>query len=267
MSAFIGLTISRSVCLLLGGLLFLAAPVNAGIVDRSNEVSQYAKLIGSTSESVRLAALTELAWIGLSDPTLFSQVADQLQKKLTAKTLDNDLLETELLMAALSGAGLAQFEVLFSQVGEEAKTKQLKAASEIAIEALVRSAQLNPIKSSDQYVSAQVPFSVAVFLNFIYADELPMKRQAAKIIGAERMTNYYVLKALEADINNNYLLENDSDEWAKTYLQMADVLIYAGGVGYAPLIRDVARHASNTTLRNGARELMRKYELGQKKRL
>jgi len=248
-------------------LLFLAAPVNAGVVDRSNEVSQYAKLIGSTSESVRLAALTELAWIGLSDPALFSQVADQLQKKLTAKTLDNDLLETELLMAALSGSGLAQFEVLFSQIGEQVKTKQLKAASDIAIEALVRSSQLNPIKSSDQYVSAQVPFSVAVFLNFIYADELAMKRQAAKIIGAERMTNYYVLKALEADINNNYLLENDSDEWAKTYLQMADVLIYAGGVGYAPLIRDVARHASNTRLRNGARELMRKYELGQKKRL
>jgi hypothetical protein len=267
MSAFTGLTISRSVCLLLGGLLFLAVAVNAGVVDRSNEVSQYTKLIDSNSESVRLAALTELAWIGLSDPALFSQVADRLQKKLTAKTLDNDLLETELLMAALSGSGLAKFEVLFSQVGEQAKTKQLKAASEVAKEALVRSVQLNPIKSSDQYVSAQVPFSVAVFLNFIYADELPMKRQAVKIIGAERMTNYHVLKALEADINNNYLAENNSDEWVKTYLQMADVLIYAGGVGYAPLIRDMARHASNARLRNGARELMRRYELGQKKRL
>ncbi|MFQ3322571.1 MAG: hypothetical protein ACI90U_000383 [Pseudomonadales bacterium] len=260
-------TIGRSVCLLLSSLLLLSVPAAAGIVDRSKEVGQYTTLIASKSETVRFAALKELAWVGLSDQALFELVAEQLQKKLTAKILENGLLETELLMAALSGSGLDQFDLLISQVGEQAKPQQLIAASELAREALVRSAQLNPIKSSDQYVSPQVPFSVAVFLNFIYADDLAMKRQALKIIGANRMTNHHILKALETNIGNNYLLENETDEWAETYLQMCDVLVYAGGVGYAPLITDVARNAANARLRSGAMSLMRKYELHQKKRL
>jgi hypothetical protein len=271
MSAFIGQIISSTVSqrlrLLLCGLLVLAMPLSAGVVDRSKEISQYTKLITSSSKSVRFAALTELAWIGLSDQILFGQVADQLQEKLAANTLESDLLETELLMAALSGSGLARFDALFNQVGRQAKNKQLTAVIVIAKEALVRSAKLNPIKSSDQYVSAQVPFSVAVFLNFIYADELAMKRQAVEIIGAERMTNHHILKALETNISNYYLLENSDDEWAETYLQMCDVLVYAGGVGYGPLIRDVARNAPNARLRDGAKELMDKYELHQNKRL
>jgi hypothetical protein len=259
--------IGRSVCLLLSSFLLLSWPTAAGIVDRSKEVVQSTRLIMSESEKLRFAALKELAWVGLSDQALFELVAAQLQAKLAAKTLENDLLETELLMAALSGSGLIQFDLLISQVGEQTKTKQLIAAGELASEALVRSAQLNPIKSSDQYVSPQVPFSVAVFLNFIYADELAMKRQAVEIIGADRMNNHHILKALETNISNNYLLENDTDEWAETYLQMCDVLVYAGGVGYAPLITDVARNAANARLRSGAMGLMRKYELHQKKRL
>jgi tetrahydromethanopterin S-methyltransferase subunit H len=242
-------------------------PLSAGVVDRSQEVSQYTKLIKSSSKNVRFAALTELAWVGLSDQVLFGQVADQLQQKLVAKTLDSDLEETKLLMAALSGSGLTQFDAFFSQVGEHAKSQQLKAEVGIAKIALVRSAKLNPIKSSDQYVSAQVPFSVAVFLNFIYADELIMKRQAVAIIGAERMSNHHILQAVEANISNHYLLENDDVEWGETYLQMCDVLVYAGGVGYGPLIREVARNAVNASLRKGAKDLIGKYELHQNKRL
>ena len=264
---FINKTISECMRLLLCGLMMFAMPLNAGVADRSKEVSQYTKLITSSSKNVRFAALTELAWIGLSDQTLFAQVADQLQQKLATKTLESDLQETKLLMAALSGSGLLQFDEFLSQVGKKTKNKQLKTEVKIAKKALMRSAQLNPIKSSDQYVSAQVPFSVAVFLNFIYADELIMKRQAVKIIGEERMTNHHILQAVEANISNNYLLDNDDSEWAATYLQMCDVLVYAGGVGYGPLIRDVARNAPNASLRDGAKDLMEKYELHQNKRL
>jgi hypothetical protein len=247
--------------------MVFAAPLSAGVVERSKEISQYTVLVASSTKNVRFAALRELAWIGLSDQVLFDLVANQLREKLAAKTLEIDLQETALLMAALSGSGLAQFDELFNQVAKKTKNKQLKAKVKIAKNGLVRSAQLNPKKNSDQYVNAQIPFSVAVFLNFIYADELPMKRQAVKIIGAERMTNHHILQALEIDISNNYLSENDDSDWATTYLQMCDVLVYAGGVGYGPLIKNVAHNAANERLRNGAKDLIDKYELNQKNRL
>lgn len=246
---------SRPHCYLILSALY-AGCLFAGPYDRSAEVDLYRGLLQSDKPYIRQQAAEDLSWVGLSDTALFDVLASRIRAELASP---GGMSAEELFsaIAALGGSGQLEYQPLLQKLADSTRPGLAQAADR-ALLALDQSSRWNLMISDGSRVSQRVPFSIAMYLNMLAAQEPGLVQRGAQQIKLERLQNENVLNAMAERLQQG--LEQEHDEaWLQAYASLCEALAYAGGPAYRKLLQQTAKSAADKELRKAAKGAIKTY--------
>ncbi|MBV8636164.1 MAG: hypothetical protein JO002_16845 [Burkholderiaceae bacterium] len=236
------------VLLLVASLSQLASAATA-----EEDVAHYVEALNGP-KPVRIKALDDLAWKGISDPRVFDPIEKAVLAELDpgASGGDRELVQQEI--RALSFSGQSKY---LDTLQKAAADMHYSRYGKTALNELYSYARWNPIISNRATWDPKNSDDDNRLLNMLHSSDLVLKRVAGKRVYFENK-DPVVLEAVAADIKAEFRNKHSGDE-ADGLAWLVKGLGSSGDVQYRPLMEEVVAGAPDHEAVSHAKRVLDKY--------
>ncbi len=225
----------------------------AGAATAEEDVAHYAEAVKGT-RPVRIKAIDELAWKGISDPRVFDQIEQMVLAELDSNSSGGDRNAIEQDLRGLSYSGQSKYLPTLQKAAADMRFSRY---AKIAIDELPGYARWNPIISNRATWDPKNSDDDNRLLNMLHANDLVLDRIAGKRIYFE-IKDPVVLDAAAEAIKANFHNKHSGDE-ADGLAWMIKGLGSAGLAQYRPLFVQVAEESPDHESVSHAKRVLDKY--------
>ena len=241
--------------LVLASTLVLAATVSQLVCAATAEedVAHYVEALKG-ARPVRVKAIDELAWKGISDQRVFDPIEQLVLADLNSGSSGGDRNAIEQELRGLSYSGQSKYLPTLQKAEADMRYSRY---AKIALGELPGYARWNPIISDRSTWDPRNSDDDNRLLNMLHSNDLVLKRIAGKRVYFEKK-DQVVLDAMAADIKANFHNKHSGDE-ADGLAWMIKGLGSAQQVQYRPLFVQVAEESPDHEAVSHAKRVLDKY--------
>ncbi|NND66637.1 MAG: hypothetical protein HKN19_03525 [Halioglobus sp.] len=206
----------------------------------------------------QISAARSLEYVGLSDPALFNLIEANLLD--TYMIADRQAVDYISWMAkSLGYSGQSRYLATLERVAAEAPNKKVRKHANLAIDALPKYAEWNPVISSRSAWNSEKSDAVNRYANMIKSGDLELQRMAAKRMSFEKLFDGWLLALLDEQVRAHGGDNTDDKLFVDSIAWMTKILAASGVNDYRPTVEWVAADASSKKLRAHASKYIASY--------
>ncbi len=206
----------------------------------------------------QVSAARNLEYLGLSDPALFDVIESNLLE--TYMLEDKQAVDYISWMAkSLGYSGQSRYAATLERVVNEAPNKKVRKHAGLALEALPKYAEWNPIISSRDGWRSDKSDAVNRYANMIESSDLELQRMGAKRVSFEKLFDPWLLSLLDEQVRAQAGEENDDKVFIDSLSWQTKMLAASGMNDYKPTVEWVAADGGNKKLRSNAKKYLKSY--------
>ncbi len=244
-------------------LLAFGVAGGAGAGDLEQKIAVFSAKDPDRTEAAQWAeqvsAARNLEYLGLSDPALFNIIERNLLD--TYMMTDKQAVDYISWMAkSLGYSGQSRYQGTLERVAAEAPNKKVRMHADLALEALPKYAQWNPIITSRSAWRSDKSDAVNRYANMIRSGDLELQRMAAKRMNFERLfDDDWLLELLDKEVRAHAGEDNNDKLFVDSMSWMTKMLAASGFNDYRPTVEWVAEDAASKKLRSNATKYIASY--------
>ncbi len=198
----------------------------------------------SAKRAQRVDAAKIIARSGLTDAELYRKIAEIIEANYR-KGIDLDLTdEIAWMCKALAASGDAQYKPLLGRVAAESPSVKLQHYAKQSLELFERYAQRRDILNARENWDATLSDEENQLLGMLGSSDIPLRRDAAKIVTRRKQTDAKVFDAVAAALSEMLANFKQNDlVYADTMAWLCKALATSGDTKYVALL-ETARDAT-----------------------
>ncbi len=237
---------------LLALVLTALASQLAGAATTEEDVAHYVEAVGGPKD-VRIKAMDDLAWKGISDARVFDLIEQHLLTELASDSAaERNEIDHEI--RALSFSGQAKYMPTLQKVVADSRYSRY---GRTATTDLPYYARWNPIISDRSTFNPQYSDDDNRLLNMLHSNDLVLKRLAAKRVYFD-IKDQVVLDAMALEIKANFHNKHSGDD-ADAVAWMVKALGSSGQAQYRPLFQEAAASSPDHEVVSHANRVLEKH--------
>lgn len=218
-------------------------------------VNHYLSVLNTQNSKTVETMLSRLQWAGLSDTRLFDEIEGRLLEHYKLQEIDR---ETTNLMAhhvrALAYSGNEKYRSTLHEVEQNASASKLRKHAKKALRDLELYIDWNRIiRSTSVDVAGKDP-EVATYLKMLRADNVHVKRLAARAIFHEKIVDADLIVEAANNLKSLYLKENLNGQAQDTAAWLCKAIAHSADPEHKELLRMVGRDSPYKKIRKYARK-------------
>ena len=247
----------RSTPLLISVFIFLllSAPYSFASDDRSAEIAVYINQLHSPNITVRITAAKLISRSAITNPDLYAEVENNLQKALRIDSSDNKHIdEVAWLCKALASSGDPKYKETLREVFSSTSNSKIINYATQSYQLFDEYKRRNEVINDPTLYDDTLSPEENRIANMIRSDMIKLKREGAKIISRKAYVNSKIYDIVNDELLKNYANNPGDNYHVDAMAWLCKTLASSRDNKYISTFREILRSTSNRKLKKFAKK-------------